>query len=672
MLVKKHLNYIFFILLVFPTGQNAFGQRVADTVLNRHKAFLVNTQVKVDKDSILRNYDAATKQFINIRYNDMQPSGWRLSEHLNNVTYLSLSYADKTSPKFRDPKLKSVIAGALGHWLDNRYKSNNWWHNEIGVPLIMRDIIVLLRDELSPAEMKEYLSIMAQHKVKGTGANLTWSADIGMYYALLTGDLGKVDEYSKLIKNEVRISDGEGLKPDYSFHQHQERLQMYQYGAAFLLNNIRIAWELRNTPWQFETHRTDLLAKMLLNGWQWMARGIYTIPGTMDRSISRVDAVKAADLRPYIPLIKDLAPAQSAEFDNVFRSQNTDWKYLKGFRYYPYSDFAVYHRPEFSFFLKTISNRTLVTEAINSENLKGKLLNSGDHYFVRSGNEYLNMMPVLDWNHLPGVSTFKNASFIIKSDFAGSVGDGQFGLTAMDYAIRDSQNTRSFAAKKIWVNYKDVLLCLLGDIRLNNIDTAYTTLDQSRQQWEVLAEGKKIGKYQKESETAKFVYHNKMSYSPLFGQALHLKTGEATGSWYSINHSYADTIIREKVFMPYILHTTSDPPRQSGYMISYAKNKCSAKRVSRKTGLEILVNDGSKQITRFEKEVFFCAFYAKGTFNGQNISISTDRPCLLMVNVGKLSISDPLRQGGKTDISINQTRYSLNLPADGSSITINL
>jgi|GEM_PF-5264917 len=43
---------------------------------------------------------------------------------------------------------------------------------------------------------------------------------------------------------------------------------MYQYGTSFLLNNIRLAWELRGTEWQYEEAKIDLLVGMLLNGWQ--------------------------------------------------------------------------------------------------------------------------------------------------------------------------------------------------------------------------------------------------------------------------------------------------------------------------------------------------------------------------------------------------------------------
>ena len=69
-------------------------------------------------------------------------------------------------------------------------------------------------------------------------------------------------------------------------------------------------------------------------------------------------------------------------------------KPLVGFRHFPRSDFTVYHRESFSFFLKTMSTRTLPSERIDNENVKGRRLYRSDTHFMRDGQEYFNMMPV--------------------------------------------------------------------------------------------------------------------------------------------------------------------------------------------------------------------------------------------------------------------------------------
>jgi len=69
----------------------------------------------------------------------------------------------------------------------------------------------------------------------------------------------------------------------------------------------------------------------------------------------------------------------------------------------------VWHSPEASYFIKTLSTRTLPMESINNENQLGVQLNSGDTYLIRNGTEYFDLMPVWDWQHVPGVTWAEHA-----------------------------------------------------------------------------------------------------------------------------------------------------------------------------------------------------------------------------------------------------------------------
>jgi hypothetical protein len=81
------------------------------------------------------------------------------------------------SSLYQDASVKTAIDGALGHWLEKRYQNPNWWHNAIGIPRLMQDIIVLLRRDLTREQFEQAMEVLGQHKVRGTGANLVWSAD---------------------------------------------------------------------------------------------------------------------------------------------------------------------------------------------------------------------------------------------------------------------------------------------------------------------------------------------------------------------------------------------------------------------------------------------------------------------------------------------------------------
>jgi chondroitin AC lyase len=78
-----------------------------------------------------------------VDYEDKLLAGWKTAEHLDRVHALSLALVSPRSPLHDDKRVEATVFRALDHWIEKRYKNPNWWHNEIGVPLMIRDIVVL-------------------------------------------------------------------------------------------------------------------------------------------------------------------------------------------------------------------------------------------------------------------------------------------------------------------------------------------------------------------------------------------------------------------------------------------------------------------------------------------------------------------------------------------------
>lgn len=663
--------FTLFCFLIFIT-QKSFAQ--TDTILNRYRQYLLET-VKVESDikQLTATLDA-NGQWNDINYQDTEPANWKLLIHLKRVKELALAWSNPRSSFYHQPAIKKCIDSALDHWLKMRYKSSNWWHNEIGVPQQIRDIIILMRHDLSPEQLKGALEILAQYHVydNATGANLTWSADLGFHYGLLTGNKELMQKCHDLLVNEIRITTNEGVQPDYSFHQHGSRLQMFQYGKAFLWENVRIAWELRNTAFAFPQDKVGILSDFVLQGWQWMARGIHTVPGTMDRSASRKNELHAPDIRPLMPYLIELVPEKEDSLDNVLRNQNGIGS-LNGFRYFPNSDFAAYHQRDFSFFLKTISDRTLATESINHENLKGHLLNSGDAYLIKDGEEYYNLMPVWNWEYLPGVTSFDGADKIKRLPFAGSVSDGVIGLTAMDYLLQDKKGERSISAKKSWFCFGDKIVCLVAGLKGNNVVSAYTALDQCRWRGGVVVNGKN-----KNDEgnfllpNCKWIYHSGLAYIPIGNAAVDVELHTVTGSWQNINKSETNELIKEKIFMPLLLSKDLSVERSFGYILAQCKNSKDAKRISKKPGFKIIRNDTTCQSVLFEDGELMVGFFQQSSVRNKNIKLSVDKPCLILLKNNMLYASDPLQKGGIVNITWGTKTYAVVLDKNGLSTSLSL
>jgi len=644
-----------------------------DTLLNRYCSYLFQTSTLSPEDvATWQTSLSSAGQWPDIDYKNDDLAGWKIGNHLIRVREMAKVWSFPKSPDYHSATLLKQVYLALDHWLDHPYQSSNWWHNEIGVPQYMRDIIILLRAELQGARLKKSLAVMAQLRVHDdyVGGNLVWCADLGLHYGALTNDQVLIQRCRDLIVKEISITTGEGIQPDYSFHQHGKRLQMYQYGKAYLWESTRVAWQCRETTWAFPKDKVDILSNFILQGWQWMARGVYTVPGTMDRSSSRVGELKSPDMRLLIPFAIDLSPEHAKAFQKMAAIQNGKGA-LRGYRAYPYSDFAAYHRPGFSFFLKTISSRTLATEHINGENRLGKLLNSGDAYLIRNGEEYFNLMPAWDWTALPGVTTFKEADHIDKQAFVGSISDGNMGFSAMDYVLQNKANTQQIAARKLWACYGDQVVCLISKITNEGVnDTLYTALDQCRWRGDVTVNETKnvLAEGIHQLNDVRWIYHAGFAYIPLQPAKVKLQLKETKASWTSINVSEIRDTLSEKVFLPLLLHD-QQANSGTGYVLSLAKNPKEAAKIAAHPQWKILQNDTQCQAVQLSDGTQMVAFYKAGKLRlAKQGEVAVDQPCLLLLKGNTVYASDPTHQGRALRLSRNGKSLTLQLPTNGLTV----
>jgi len=650
------------ILLALMVSQSK-GNPV-DSILVRSERYLRQTVPVEDVQNWLNTLNE-NGQWPDIDYSDRQAANWRMSAHLQRLRSMAFEWTDPGSTLYNQPKLKGAIDGALGHWLEKRYQNPNWWHNQIGVPRFMQDIIVLLRRDLTPEQFKGAMEVLGQHKVGGSGANLVWSADLGLHWGALANDVAMIKKCSDLLSNEISVTRGEGIQPDFSYHQHGARLQTYHYGEAFLRENIKLAWELQNTPWEFPGEKIDILVNFVLQGWQWMARGMYTVPGTVDRSVSREGVLKHADLRRMVPYLIQLKEEHAEAFKALALRQEGNGKQLQGFKYYPYSDFSAYHHADFSFFVKTISGRTRFSESINGENLKGRLLNSGDTYFMRDGMEYYNLMPAWNWEFIPGVTTFPHAQ-TKQQNFTGGVSNGQCGLTVMHH--RAEHETKNLSVNKFWAVHRDLVVCLMADMQVQNADSVYTVMDQCRWRSDVTVNkpGMVLGAGVHALKNPTWIHHAGFAYIPLSPSNTELQLKSVTGSWSLINQSGSEQPVTEKIFMPVLLHGRST---SSGYVVAVCKTAEEARKLIEKPEWAVVRNDGECQAVLFRDGTLMAAFASPAQVRLKNKKqLSADKPCLVIVSGGKMFVSDPTRTGGAVNIRWGNKQFVFILPAAGTGV----
>ncbi len=618
------------------------------------------------------------------RWSDIDYSGHRIHgasgsfEHLKRVRTLCLRQAVEGGD------FASAIDSALAMWIDARPQSRNWFHNEINSPRDMRDIVVLRGDELGGL-YEGAMSFMRQYRVCGTGANLVWSADVALHDAALCRNREFVAEMARRISGEIKVGDPEGIQEDFSFFQHGLRLQQLSYGFGFLTTATQAAWVLADTPWQLSIEKIRTLSRLILEGSRWMLRGGCTVPATMDRMGMRQGNLRGRiDLRPSAALLAELDPGHAQALQEI--SARWDGPPVIGHRHFPVADITIYHRPAFSLFLKTLSDRTERTESINGENLYGAaMLGHGDAYLITDGREYEDFPPLWDWNLLPGTTYVSQCRERIRRPFVGGVSDGQSGLTVMDYQFGSPR--LGMKGRKFWAAHGDLIVCLLGGVSIpGNEDERlllkrethpyglYTALEQCRLRGPVSFGVEKSPPrlldqpIPGEVSDVRWIHHASFAYVLMQPSRVEFRVGNVKGSWRKISESESPDEVRDRRFMPVIRHG-----RESlGYILAYAPDAGAAESIARQLPAEILRNDDVAQAVRFSDGTIMAAFYKPSVIRGQKADlISVDRPCILLVREDRVTVSEPAHQGGSVAISLRASApRTISLPPGGRSVSL--
>jgi chondroitin AC lyase len=621
----------------------------------------------------------ADGRWSDINYDDQSPSNWAPRDHLLRLRLLSY-VAATSSTLSNDIEFNLAIDRALAHWNLKRYQCKNWWHNNIGTPQLIRDIVILRGEKIQGNLLQGALNVWKQYasfKDPGGGQNTVWRSELAMEYGAYVNDLNLVTEAADSIAGEIRIAKGEGIQPDFSFHQHGARLQQLHYGGDFLKDTARLAWQLRGTPWAFSDEKTNIVANMLLEGSAWMVRGTSTVPSTIDRQVSRPEGLEPGhgDLRASARFLSEVIPARAKDFQTVIERQSTQDAAFYGFRSYPSSDFSTYHRPTFSFFQKSFSTRTRPSESINGENLKGQRLTAGDHYLLRDGNEYAGLPPVWDWNLLPGVTSAAGVFKLKSQAFAGTVSDGKSGAGAMLYAAENDGGQVS--AKKFWAMSGDTVVFLIADLNSDATSDIRTALDQSSLRGAVTigtsdGKSKPLGEDALSGSTLRWIHHNGLAYFPPEKLSVSIKAEPTSGTWKSINNGRGAELVTKPVFLPVIEHGKAPQSQNLSFAIASAPTPIDAEALSKKQPWKIIQNNASIQAVAFNDGKLMAVFYQAGTLiNGDKQAITSNAPCMMLMQKNTMYVSDPLRTGKELLIQVGKREYRVNAPTDGSSLTVN-
>ena len=609
-----------------------------------------------------------------IGYSDRSRARWAPSAHLSRLVTMAQAYAGPESPLHGDADLKKAIRKAFDHWVENDYRSDNWWWNVISTPWKLADVMILVEDDLPRDDLQKGLKIARRAWPEAdrrymTGANLVWRAKTAIKRACLEGNCQLLETAAGAMDDTAQISSGEGIQVDYSFHQHGPQLYSGSYGMAFTGDWAEMASLVRGTQFAFDEKHVKNFCGYLLDGQRWMVRdGLfdYTPCG---RAVTRKGGTGTGTLREAaLHLMKLDTPRQDelAEFARKLKDGTLDpGEGPRGNRNFWRSDFMVHRRKTFYASVNVTSKRTRGSEVVNEEGIKSYHLPHGCNYLLMDADEYRHIFPVWDWERVPGVTCeqvdgkLPRPGGLGTTDYAGGVSDGQYGACAFVY---DDQKKPGHAkARKSWFFFDREYVCLGAGIQCESNNPVYTSVNQCRLDGDVLAGGtSQVKKGSATSGEFPWVHHDGVSYVFPGSQNVHVSTRTQSGSWWEINHPSSKKKVSMRVFSLWIDHGKKPQGATYSYVVIPGTKSREAAPAAGDLPVRILANTSALQAVHHpEMDMSQVAFYKAGTARlPEELTLTVDKPCMAMLRKTadglSVAVSSSEHRTGKITLTLNR------------------
>ena len=649
-----------------------------DTILHRLQTIYMNGETHLPvKDSVVQLL--ATLQpdgsWAKFDYKENLKVSLPAVEHLSRLIKMAVAYQNPLHNLYHNSALAILIHKGLAFWIAAKPESQNWWYNQIGVPTELAKILVLMNNELTAAEKEAGIGILKRANKNGvlmagnspaTGQNKIWVAILQMQAACLEGS----NEYLKFsVKNaasEMKVTTGEGIQPDWSFHQHGPQLYSGGYGLNFVLDCAQLLYVLHGTAWGLSDTIVATISHFILDGQQYMIRGNKIDWGTMGREISRKDK-KADKLMIACWYMAQLGTARRQEFLTLATGMQQDAANIStgisGNCYFYHSDFMVQQQPAYYASVKMASNRIFGSESGNDEGLKNYHLGDGLCLLLKTGHEYDNIFPLWDWQKLPGVTCRLRDSALPLIDWgiaargsnaaAAGLSDGRYGMAAF------TLEKDSVKAKKAWFFFDKEYVCLGAGISGTLNSPVVTGVEQCLANGTITYSEDLIKQtLLQDSADGKFnwVYHAGTAYILEGNPNVHLHQEQRTANWNVINRN-TNEAQSGTVFSVWMQHDIQLLNATYEYVVVPQINLLQLPAYLHNKPYKILCNTSELQAVEHSTLGLLQAVFRKpGKLTSAMLEIEVDKPCLMLVQMQKkritIQVADPENKPGVVRVGI--------------------
>ncbi len=662
--------------------------------------------------------------FSGVEYFISERMTWSANLHIEYLKTMVEAAYSPGNPWENHADLHRGIASALHYWETcGRVDSDNWWWQEIGLPQRILPILILAPAEMTASQkallereadagsiLHESPAVGAKERpVTSVGANLTDKLTTTFRIYAASGREERLEEVMALLDNELRVyprvelgefaADGEGIKPDGSFHQHLDSLQFGGYGEVFL-EGVNFLLEMTQGTRFFPSARArGVYTDFLLDGISWAFRGQAKDFTVVGRSFSRPAQDLPNHNRNIAPLVREAAQLllsvpdapRRTDLETLLRLRFEQGDQGRGSRHFWLSDYLAYKQPDFHIGVKTNSIRSKAGEVVNNENLLGYYLSDGVTCLLRRGDEYEDIYPVWNWNRVPGTTTLQGNLHDLRdaedwwgedgwnwrgtTSFSGGVADGPAAAAVLDYA-RDG-----LFAHKAWLftgREMTALGCCL-DTLASETRNVVTNVNQCRRKGDVLVYSggawHPAGPGSSDVTGADAVWHDDTAYFITHGAAA-LLLEDREGDWGTINEAHKGCKVQQRVFELDLFHGAQ--PRGGSYAYTIAPG-LSKEDTESYVPPQVLRNDERVQAV-YKAGILAAAVWKVDQIEAPGgLAVRVNKICLLTVREEedgslRIAVSNPQNRPKWVDVWVSRALPPLEAgecyvrPAEGGSV----
>lgn len=564
-----------------------------------------------------------------INYNDTKRSGWEPKIHAERILKLTKYHYQKkqTLSPTENIRITDAVHKAMAFWFNRQPVCKNWWYNQIGIPRTLGSAFLLFEREMNEQERQSAIIVMQNAKFGMTGQNKVWLAGNVLLRALLQNNWELIKEAQAVISSEIVLGQKEGIKEDWSFHQHGAQQQFGNYGLSFICNMSFYSEIFAGTSLAFSQGQQEILTSLLLEGYQWIVwRGYWDVNALNRQLFKNADIDKVFNLSlAATSLLKGSTPAVAGKIKEMIRRNSLLYSRpntFTGNKHFRESDYTIHRTPRWMASLRMASNRIIGTELINEDNLKGYYMADGALYTYVRGDEYHNIFPFWNWRRIPGITTYESDAPIPnpyrtdarnKSSYVGGTSYEGTGITAMQL------NRNRLTANKAYIFTDDYILCIGSNIQSDSAATLLTSIDQ------------RFGKGKIESYQSKRFFHDNTGYILLQADTCVAQTEKKQGQWHDFMGMYKPAMLEDEIFSIYIKHRKNQPATYA-YLILPGSSK-ELTRNFRADAIRILQNDEKVQAVVIGGLCYVAAYQETSIEPGGKEKIYLPQPGTYIIDV---------------------------------------